>query len=258
MSQIFVINLDISTERLEFQERQFQQLGLSFTRVPAMNAHNIDQTELNQRQTHGPKRMSASEIACLLSHAKCWRHVVELNRPALILEDDAVISKDLPKALKHILERAQDSVVQLESYLSRPKYLYRASEMRLPLAPFKFERLLKDSPGAAGYVVGPVAARNLLRSLESQTYIADTYLGLFSGVPHYQLNPAMVVQLQFTHPSQEANAGYHSSIYGDENGRARFRQKLRRLWLETYVAYLKLKAFLIGTKKDVPVCPSIL
>ena len=50
------------------------------------------------RDTHNPKLITWGEVACFEGHVNAWRRAVELNKPCVILEDDAKIIRDLPSA----------------------------------------------------------------------------------------------------------------------------------------------------------------
>lgn len=104
---IYLINLDRSKERLVFSERQLQSEALNFIRISATDGTQITNEErklyLKPNFSEYHKTISNFELACYLSHRRCWQTLLgSRNEFALILEDDFVISQSLRKALDTI------------------------------------------------------------------------------------------------------------------------------------------------------------
>lgn len=114
--KIFVISLADAAERRRHIQQQLSALNLSFNWLEAVDARQwdddtaaqfIDQKSLYKNVNHKPMRGS---IGCHLSHIKAYETLLASDDEAcLILEDDAVISDDLPSsmaaledAMKHI------------------------------------------------------------------------------------------------------------------------------------------------------------
>jgi glycosyl transferase family 25 len=257
---IYLINTDAATDRLAFQRAQFARLGLAFERLAAVSPDDLDDADYVRRKSHGVRPVSRSELCCLLSHAACWQRVVERNRPALVLEDDVVLSERLPVMLDRLAASTDRGIVNLETYGTRRKSLSRRV---VPVAldpPFLLRKVIKGSAGAAGYLIAPSDARALLSRLSRETWIADTFLGLCAPRPHLQLVPAMAMQLMhLPRRSGQANPAAQSTI----SRRAPVHEKtvgqtLRRARLELYVGFEKLQGYLFGETFVVPPCETIL
>src|SRR5690606_14366399 len=100
--QILIINLERSKERLAFQTQQFNELGLSFQRLAAVSVDDIDDSQYQSLGFGWQRPLRKVAVACFLSHQKAWETVIKTNEPALILEDDAVLSYHIPQLLEEI------------------------------------------------------------------------------------------------------------------------------------------------------------
>ena len=95
----FVINLDRAPERLAHLDVTFGRHGLSFTRMAAVDAKLLTPREIAERCTPDAK-LGVSELACFLSHRKCWQAIADLAIPhAVIFEDDVLLGKDAAEIL---------------------------------------------------------------------------------------------------------------------------------------------------------------
>lgn len=96
-AQIFLINLDRSPERLDMQQKQFDERGLTFTRIPAVDGSTIDPSKepgfdnLGYRRRHG-KTPNANEIGCYLAHMRAIDAFMHCGAEfGIILEDDGAL-----------------------------------------------------------------------------------------------------------------------------------------------------------------------
>ena len=78
--EILLINLDRSVDRL----------GLPFVRQRGSTPQDIDDRRYRELAWRRQRPMSRAEVACLLSHARAWRHVADSGRPALAVPDDCL------------------------------------------------------------------------------------------------------------------------------------------------------------------------
>lgn len=111
--QIYLINLDRATERLNSIVQEFKNQHLNYERIPAVDARNLEQEKYSIQNKYDRDLLSG-EIACFLSHIKTLKTFLASDFEfAIIIEDDArladnfdeIISKTLHKynslALKH-------------------------------------------------------------------------------------------------------------------------------------------------------------
>ncbi|MBC7939230.1 MAG: glycosyltransferase family 25 protein [Chitinophagaceae bacterium] len=105
----WVINLDRAPERLARISQQLHTLGLSFTRLAAVDAQALlpaqrDQLdEVAYRRKHG-KTPVLGELGCYLSHVDVMQNFLAgAQRFALVLEDDVLLHAGLPAVLRGLI-----------------------------------------------------------------------------------------------------------------------------------------------------------
>ena len=190
---IFYINLSSRPDRREHVERQFDALGLVGTRIEAVTAADCGDVAKSP--------LSASELGCSRSHQKIWRLMVEQNiLAALILEDDVLLSRQLPAVLDdpHLLDGVD--AIQMETR--------GTSAMVGRLVPSRVAglgrgRLMASSLGAAAYVMTKALAVRLLVHPRVNSLPIDTLLfgrpgSMFYEARIFQSVPALAIQLDQT------------------------------------------------------------
>ncbi|MGG7519583.1 glycosyltransferase family 25 protein [Allorhizobium undicola] len=186
--KVYVINLASATQRLAFQTRQLAALGLAFERIEAISTATLP--PLPETFWNGWERpLSGAEKACFLSHHHLWQKIAQGHEPALILEDDAVLSERLAPFLAELSSCTGLDHVTLESR-GRKKLISRTPHPSLPL-----RRLFQDRSGAAAYVLWPQGAAKLLRRTANHAAIADAVLCAAYELSSWQAVPPLAVQL---------------------------------------------------------------
>ena len=197
----YVINLDRSTDRRLYIERQAQSLGFQFERVSAVDGATLSVEDIDfHGRAAGPPPLTAGEIGCWLSHRKAWALIGERGEAwGLVLEDDVRISPDLPKILNDLNALPEDAdIVKFDTSLGVKVELARAAA---PFGSRKLHRLRRNSWGTAGYAISKRACRWLLDNTDAPEAPIDLYLfspkyGLFRRLITYVTVPALVVQEQ--------------------------------------------------------------
>ena len=102
LPQIFVINLDRSTDRLQFVQGQFEKIGLSFERIIAVGGAKLDSAYLKECTKDSSRTfthfttLSSGEIGCAMSQRNGWKlAAVSDTRATVILEDDIEIYENI-------------------------------------------------------------------------------------------------------------------------------------------------------------------
>ena len=188
-----VINLECSKERLEFQRQQLSVLGVSFARIPAVSAKDLDDATYAERANDWERPLRRTEVACALSHTQAWETVIRLNAPCLILEDDALLSIHTKDILDSLVQQSDYDCVSLETR-ARKK---RVSKEKFHLwGNFYLSKLIQDKSGAAAYVLWPNGATKLLNWIkENGLGLADAILSTGPTWHHGQIEPAAATQL---------------------------------------------------------------
>lgn len=171
--KIFVLNLQRAVERRALMQQRLAALGLEAEFLSAVEGSRVDRSSL---PAGSEPRLTPGELGCYLSHLRCWEIVVERGLPhAVLLEDDVVLSPELPRVLEQIAR------------LDLPYDLVRLSSLGpvrgIPVASLGAGRRLilpnKNPSGTQGYLVGQEGARRLLARLVVPKRPIDDELDLY-------------------------------------------------------------------------------
>jgi GR25 family glycosyltransferase involved in LPS biosynthesis len=143
--KILVINLKRRQDRLEKILNGFSQYNFSdYEVIEAVNGKELKSFPKEYKSDKAKrmnKELSISEIACALSHQKCYIRIIQLNEPAIIIEDDCPITKELID-FANGNEQPVNDILLLGYYTSNETNAF----------PQKFEyEILDDSSGCRVY-----------------------------------------------------------------------------------------------------------
>lgn len=175
------INLDRAPERRAAMLAEAQRIDIELQFVQAVDGRNLDLDEAKGYDREGRLRyapdLRPNEVACVLSHRKALETFLASNASiAVILEDDAVLSEQLPSFVDEAkaLPLAWDAI-NLERRKGKP--------LPAPLAKFDSGIALHASPflssGAAGWMYSRQGANKIVDSLDSFRHGYDEHLGFF-------------------------------------------------------------------------------
>ena len=165
--QTWVINLDRAPERLARISSQLQQLGLAFTRIPAVDARALTEQQISLldvaefRRKHGMTPVMG-ELGCYLSHVRaCELFLASGAAFALVLEDDVLLHSSLQPVLAGLMQHAgRWDMVKLSAVHSGTPVPY------LELAPgHQLAVMLSRCTGSSAYLMNRRAAQAYLRGL---------------------------------------------------------------------------------------------
>jgi len=191
--QIFVINLPDAVKRRKLQKDQLTKLGLEYKILDATSVENISEATYKKHYFDWQRPLRKTEVACYFSHRSAWGKVIRSGEPALILEDDAILSIFLPKLLDSLNKIKSIDLINLENR-SRKKFVSR-SYVEIECNS-KLLRLFQDRTGAAGYILWPSGANKLMQ-LEKNSGIglADAHITSCHTLKAYQVEPSPIIQL---------------------------------------------------------------
>ena len=219
---IFVINMAKATERLAFQQEQMARLGLSFETIIATTPDTAQQDLLQKMKKLWiwERPPAEYEIATLLSYAKAWQKILENNRPAFILEDDAVLDNNTPLILEKLANNKTNvGIVNLEKcsniqWISKKKL---ALTNKINLYKCYYFRC-----SSAAYVLYPSGAKILLDAKEKRLYPADVLI----WTPHIKMERATIEPATiYQHPQWRNNTRFPNKIKMFEDFSAWFKYK---------------------------------
>ena len=189
---IYWINLDRSPERRERMEQMFEEHGITnHHRVVAVDAKNIDVDEIYKskhfRIKYKKRKMTATEIAIMMSHKKAIQQAYEdnLSNLALIIEDDCLFDflKYHTIDLRTLFSKCRRKTI-LQLALNVSEYIANC---------FKEEYLsgIKVKKGFANSATAYLIHRNYMTSIfdTKNICIADTRDGLYSSKTYISLMP---------------------------------------------------------------------
>lgn len=195
--RIFVINLDRSPDRMLHMQKTFDDLGICFERLSAIDGNSLTSAQCDE--VNPSKRMSKGEIACFLSHKKCWELIAAGDDDfGVVFEDDVHISPRLNDWLTILTWLPGGrSVIRFETFIHRRVWLSKRSELGVK----GLYRLHSEHPGTAGYVISKKAASFYLdksRAIDVAVdkFMFDPKVGVSLGVDVYQISPALCIQDQ--------------------------------------------------------------
>lgn len=160
MLPIFYINLASRPDRREFMEAQFHKLGLNGIRIEAVTPADISPADIDLYcNGERPTFLRKNELACTLSHERCWQTMLDMGaNQALVFEDDVKISSRLPAFLDAV-DRIDDELIRIDALGGTIRVYPVHAETPDGIALRRF----RSTPiGAAGYVITRSAAEKFL------------------------------------------------------------------------------------------------
>jgi glycosyl transferase family 25 len=189
--KILVVSLRKDGKRRKFIKAQLDALGLEFEFFDAMlGSEKIGDTQWyddEQARRQEGRSLKPGEVGCALSHIGVYEEIVRRNLPyALILEDDAIVHKKLPK----VLECLENGLIAQGDLI----FLERCDHY----APFSVKKLFDDfklvnpilvrhgnNAQSAGYIVTRDAARAMKDVNIPVHFPADNW-GNYAGLVRFK------------------------------------------------------------------------
>lgn len=194
---IFVINLPNAIDRRIFQQQQLDKLGLDYEILSAVSTNDINDETYQKHANDWQRPLRKSEVACYYSHQNAWNRVIDSNQPALILEDDALLSKCVPELLNELVNKQDVDLINFENR-GRKKFISRFGETLKCRS--KLFRLYQDRTGASGYVLYPNGAKKLIQHQQKKGIaLADAHITDCHTIKAYQVEPTPIIQLDMCH-----------------------------------------------------------
>jgi len=196
----YLINLDRSTGRLAQVSLMFQNCGLEFERIPAVDGQTLTEAACQQLTAGSAYRrqLARAEIGCFLSHRHCLRLIAEGDAPwGAVFEDDIVLSPNAGLFLRDAdWIPAGTDMIKLDT--ANTACLVGQSRTHLA-AGYQLARLVSRHLCAGGYLISKACAAALYALTESihmpidEVYYNPDY-GQLRNFNVQQMLPALVVQ----------------------------------------------------------------
>ena len=148
---VFYIASESERDRVQFMESWLSNTDCIYSRVDGVtieSSYNITSYDRERRLGRFGFDMTDSEIGCFLAHRKIWRLIGESGRPALILESDCYLNREisLSALLRELLAHlAPMEMVRLHGIFERNEVVRR--KIRALDQGFDFVQCLGDPMG---------------------------------------------------------------------------------------------------------------
>jgi glycosyl transferase, family 25 len=187
---IFVISLADASDRRAFISKELGGLGLDFEFLDAVRGKDFhEDPELYDRDKAlriELRDMTPGELGCALSHQKAYDAIRERGLPyALVMEDDAMLSPDLPEALRLLEGRIRpNDLIQLERC---DVYSHKGVEPLYKDYRIVVPRMVKYGSmcQSAGYVITREAAEKI-RTINRPVFIPADSWGQYRHIINFR------------------------------------------------------------------------
>ena len=234
--KIYVINLDSAKDRMAFLQKQMDELGLAFERFRAVPANELPANFIAKAYHNWFwKRLPALwEISLLYNHLEIYKKIIESNAPALVLEDDAILTADTKGALEAIegLNLKKIDYICVEASAARRL----VSEKKQSIG-YKNHHLVKayvNDSASAGYILYPSGAKRLLKFAKRNATVVDKFINTsVNGLKQYVLVPCPIDQnLDFRSSGIETSAGGMPKRNRAKRSIFRLTQNIKKIFLK--------------------------
>ena len=180
---------------MRLMSSQLWILGLQYERLEAIKPKEALSHRSEDYWQSWERPLSLAERACAMSHITAWEIIAERGSPTLVLEDDALLSRQLKKILSVTSNLGYIDHLTLETR-GRKKLLARECSERIETRAgvHRFFRLYQDRSGAAAYIVSPEGAKKLLAESFFSAGLTDAIICRCRGLRSFQVDPAVAVQ----------------------------------------------------------------
>lgn len=167
--EIFLINLDRSTHRLDDVKKSMSELGLVFQRISAIDGRTISNDEINAVYSNTLNNqfyhynLTLGEIACYMSHRKAWKTFLDSGLDAgVILEDDIVLDPLFSELQKPINALANSDFANWDVIKLAQPFKPKEASLLENLGEFQLVNYKKPPMGGCGYLISREGAKKLL------------------------------------------------------------------------------------------------
>lgn len=216
----FVINLEREPQKKQYIQQECQRLKLDFEIYNAVDGSKLTESFIKNNVLDYPNNfLTKGEIGCALSHFNIYKKIVDDNLPyALIIEDDSVITNNLPDFLNSFeTKNTKKGIFLLTAdfhYLINKKYILDNFEI------VEVTRAVRTN----GYIITNDAAKKLIKFLFPIRYEADMFkvFKLCANIKLYATLPALITSNDVC----SLNSSIHNERIHQIKQRSEYRKKL--------------------------------
>ena len=160
--KIIVISLTRSQSRRDKFKLLLKKNNLEYEVLDAIDGLQMHSTPTEYHEDKVMRLLgfpiSASEIACFLSHRLAWARCIEIDEPVLILEDDFIFQPHFKEALNSAL-----SIIPYWDILRLQGLTDTLDSVVLDYGKYRVAKNQGDPLGATAYLIKPSAASKLIK-----------------------------------------------------------------------------------------------
>ena len=233
--QNFVINLDSSVLRLQKVTEEFSSMGMKTTKVQAVDAGSIVEFVNKKHMFYDNYHiLTMPEIACFLSHRKCWEIIVDSDDEyGSVFEDDIILSNASGLYLNNTdWINSKIDLIKLETFNDVTCMRRWGSKSALSR---KLFRLGDFHTGSAGYIISKKHAKKILDLTNNYMPCPiDHFLfnPMWTTLRHdkiYQVVPAVCIQEdRMVNNNESSTIGVRSALVTDKKNKKTFFKKIMR------------------------------
>lgn len=212
MKLIQVINLASSIERAENIKSQLVKITEDWELFPAINGKKNNHelfTKYDDRlsQKYRGKSLSRGQLGCYASHYLLWEKCVAENKPIIILEDDALLDKELLSSFINNLEELPETIECVRLFENKRKNY--THQVKIKLEQYSIDRFSKGHMSTTGYYITPTAAKKFITHSEKWAFAVDIFMDRYwaNDVIVYGTVPPCVTN----DPRFDSDIGYPNS-----------------------------------------------
>lgn len=215
LSNVHVINLDRSADRLAEMTAGLGRYGINFTRFPAVDGSALSDEEIIAETTMSCRTVlcSKSMIGIGMSHRRLWEIIAKSrDQWHLVLEDDAIVSD---QTIAYLYALSQVSLPEEAFiFLSRPDGIF---------SPVNFDTdddTVLGSGGllkrlvfcwcTTGYLITPAMARKLLDAVPKVNFHIDAVAAIYAK-PHCYASSVRAINT-YHDPLGSTNLSGHGAV----------------------------------------------
>lgn len=181
-------------------QSQFNELGIPFTRVPAVDGKLLSDAEFEK--FYQGLGLSKVEVACFLSHRNCWELIVNSSEDyGVIFEDDVHMSENMRCLMSLEFFFPKDlEILKLETFRN-PILQVSTSKINI-FNNIEIRKLFSEHLGGGAYVISKKCANKLLGlsknfSVSVDHFLFDPKANVFRDLNVYQIFPGLCIQDMF-------------------------------------------------------------
>lgn len=194
------INLDRSADRLAHMEKALSEVGLDYSRIPAVDGRALSQEDVDSVYKPLPncQELDRGSIGVFLSQRKAWQAIVDSgDSHGIVFEDDILFGENAAEIFSDFSWLPQTLDLLRLEIVSR--HTVRDLKPIFSILDRDIVRLRHVLLGAGAYIISARAAAQLLKETRTFTYACDYVLfdpacPDYCGFEVYQMVPALCIQ----------------------------------------------------------------